>query len=211
MDQAVGAAQVDKGAKVAHAANPADASLARLQRFHQLAALLLFPFLLRFALGHDQPVAVTVDLNDLDADRFSTQARQTLLPPPLAHAGGHVAQMRNRHESTNAAVGNDDTPLVVANHLAFDDLAAGQQLLGLDPVMIQAGKMNGDDKRFRVLGLHDVDGELVIHLDGLTLIGFQLGQIGQRNDAVPLQTQIDDEALRCAGDHYARANVAQVG
>jgi hypothetical protein len=210
VDEAVGPTQIDERAEVAHTTDAAGANVARLERLHQFAAFLLLPLLVRFALRHDQAVTLAVDLDDLDADLLAAQAGQPLLAATLAHAGGHVAQVGDGHEAADAAVGHDDAALVITDDFALEDLAAGQQRLGLDPVLVQPRQANGDDERLGVFRLHDVDRHLIVDLERLAFLRFQLGQVRLRHNAVSLQPQVDDEALRGDGDDYAGADVARL-
>ena len=145
MDETIGSAEIDERPEIAHPTDAANARLAGLQRFHQLAAFLVFPLSLRLALRHDQTVAMAVDFDDLDANHFPANPGQSLLAAALAHAGRDVTQVGDGHKPANAAVGYDDAALVVANHFAFEYLSAGEQGFGLDPVLIQPRQMDGDD------------------------------------------------------------------
>src|SRR5258708_18520538 len=68
VDEAVGAAQVDEGAVGGEAAHLAADQVAHLELLEELLALARPVLVLRRPLGDDQPVALAVDLQDLDRD-----------------------------------------------------------------------------------------------------------------------------------------------
>src|SRR5438105_698337 len=86
VDQAVCATDIDKGAEVADARDMAFANLARLQLGEQLLLACVALFLGRLALRQDQPVAVAVDLDDLQRQLLPGEARELALLRRVAAA-----------------------------------------------------------------------------------------------------------------------------
>src|SRR3989442_5165710 len=125
MDQAVGSAQIDEGAVGSQARHLALDLVADLEFFEQLAALACTVLVEGGLLADDQPVALAVDLEDLDADPLPDQ----LLQVRAVGAG----DLRGGQEAAQAQYVHDQAALILLAHLRIHHLAGHLLLLRLDP------------------------------------------------------------------------------
>ncbi len=160
MQQPVYAADIDKGAKRAHAAHDtldhiADGNLLEEIFLHGAAI-----FALGKHLRHHQPPALGVDLDDLEP-HFLADARLELLTALFfGQAARHVEDMRSRHKTMQVVKFNRQAAFVEAADAMRRNLAALQQLLGNQPVALLHGVSHAEQKHavvFRLLGNDDVD------------------------------------------------------
>src|SRR5262249_25668479 len=136
VDQAVGAAEIDEGAKVREVGDDALAHLADLQLVEQLFAPLRAPLLHGEPLGEDQAVAVEVDFDDLELKPAPHHSLQLRLR--LGAVGGvfslQVQDLADRHEATDTFEVDDQTALVEVDDLSLQQIAAIELLLGDAPL-----------------------------------------------------------------------------
>src|ERR1019366_5673402 len=155
VDQTVGAAEVDEGAVAGQAAHLAGDHVADLELLEQLLALACPVLVLRGTLGDDEPVALAVDLEDLDGD---------LGPHQLHQVAGELARhLTGGQEAAQPHDVDDQAALVLLADLGIEDLALRLLLGDRLPDRLGAGLAEReDDPPLLVLGLEDV------HLDSLT-------------------------------------------
>src|ERR1700687_1856668 len=135
VDQAVGGAQVDEGAVGGQTGNLALDLVADAQLLEELAALARPVLVEGGLLADDQPVALAVDLEDLDADPLTDQLLEVraVAARPL---GGWK-------EATQAEDVDDQAALVLLADLGVHHLAGRLLFLGLDPDGLGTGTAKG--------------------------------------------------------------------
>ena len=86
--QTVGPTEIHKGAEIAEARDDTPANLALAERIEQAILLLAAPFAHRGALGEDQAVATTIQLDDLEPEVSPHELAQRGFPVGLIAALG---------------------------------------------------------------------------------------------------------------------------
>ena len=196
VDQAIGAAQVHEGAKIAPARDAALEHVALVQRLHELFAPPLLPEAIRLPVGEDQPPPPPVHFDHLDGDRLALRLGNALLALLLVHARINESQVRGGDKAAQTAERHQRAAPVVPCNLGLEDLAAVQQLLGADPILVEPRQAERNLQAFGVIDVDDVHGNLVVHGERRPLHGVQLFQVGNLDEAITLQPEIDDNALR---------------
>ena len=210
MDQAVGAAEVDKRAKAGQAADDAPPHVTFLQLFEQVLLLLRAPLPPRRPVREDQAVAAAVDLDDLEGQRPVQPVAKHLCP--VGHVAAHADQVRGRHKAPQPAEWDQQAAAVLAGHFGLKDLAALLQLLGAGPVALHLSQIErADEVPLPVLGLDDVDRNLVALVDLRHGLGAQLLQVAALHDAFALGTDVDDDFVGLDRDHHSLAYVTTLG
>src|SRR5262252_9381877 len=162
VDQPIGAAEVDEGAKVGQARDAAMADLAGLQLGQQAILLLRTALLGRGALREDQPIAAAIHLDDLEVQRLAAHRPQLFFDLVLGAASSELDDLAQRDEAAHAVYRDDQPTLVVVDHVAGDDLFG--VLLGLQvaPADLRACSVDGDDRAaLGVLGNDDHRGHMI--------------------------------------------------
>src|SRR6184192_1857746 len=174
VDQAVGGAEVDKGAVGGQARHLTLDLVSDLELFEQLPALTGAVLVEGRFLADNQPIALAVDLEDLDADPLADQ----LLEVRVVRTG----DLRGGQEAAQTQDVHDQAALVLLAHLGVHHLAGHLLLLRLQPDRLGARPaQREDDVAVLVFGLQDED------LDPVP--GMQVGRPGLAGAQFP------------AGDH----------
>src|SRR3989442_1854635 len=187
MDEAIRSAQVDERAVGRQSGHLAVDLVADLQLFEELAPLAGPVFVEGGLLADDQPVAVAVDLEDLDADALADQ----LLEVRAVGAGG----LGGRQEAAQAQDVDDQAALVLLADLSVHHLAGGLLILRLDPDRLGAGAaQRQDDVAVLVFRLQHEDLDVVA--------GVQIGrsclagpQFPAGDDAFGFRADIDQNLI----------------
>src|SRR5205823_7671574 len=129
VDEAVGAAEIDKCAEIGQARDATVADVASLQLGQQTVLLLRSTLLGRRALGQDEPIAAAIHLDDLEVERLTAHRAQLFFDLFLAPAAAQLDDLAERHEAAHAVDRDDQTTFVVVDHFAGDDFLV--VLLGL--------------------------------------------------------------------------------
>ncbi len=210
VDEAIGAAEIDKCAKIAPARDPAAQHVSLIELIQQLAAAALLPHPVGLAVREYQPAAAAVHLDNLNRNGPALRFGDALLALVLVHARVDKGQMRSRDEAAQSTKGGQGAAAVVARKLCLKDLAAFHHFLRLNPVFVKARQMQRDLQAIRTIDADDIDGYLVVDSQCLTLGGVQLVQVRRLDDAVALQAQIDDDTLRRNRDDDCLPDVADL-
>jgi len=188
VDEAVRTADVDE---CAIAGDSGDGALHRapgLQPAEKLLALARAVLVLRRLLADDQPVPLAVDLEDLDRDALADQR--------LEAAGIGTRHLARRQEATQAEDVDDQTTLVLLAHVGVDHGSVGLLLRGHDPGRLGTRAAQAeDDVAFLVLGLKDVDLDLVAGLELGIHVSAQ-SELLARDDAFGLGPDVDEDLVR---------------
>src|SRR6202521_4088837 len=187
MDQAVGSAQVDERAVGRQSGHLALDLIADLQLFEELAPLARTILVEGRLLADDQPVALAVDLEDLDADPLADQ----LLEIRAIGAG----DLGGRQEATQSQDVDDQATLVLLADLGVHHLAGGLLVLRFYPDRFGAGTAERqDDVAVLVFGLQDEDLDVVS--------GVQVGrprlagpQLAAGDDAFGFRADVDQNLI----------------
>ncbi len=170
MDQAVGGTQVDEGAVSRQPGHLALDLVADLQLLEKLTPLACPVFIEGCLLADDQPVALAIDLEDLDAD-------------PLAHQLLEVraigtGNLGGRQEAAQTQDVDDQAALVLLADLGIHHLAGDLLILRFDPDGLGAGAaQRQDDVAVFVFGLQ--------HEDLNVVTGVQVGRSGLAGPQLP--------------------------
>ncbi len=200
MDESVRAADVDEGAEVADRGDATLADLALLQLLDQLLLHLVAPLLHGLALGEDQPVAMAVDLDDLEGQRAADQPGHVGLLAGIV-AAANLGHLRRRHESAHAVEIHQQTALVVVGDFGLDDLVRLVELLQSTPALLLPRPVDRDDRvTFLVLGLDDEDEDGVADRESLpfsSLVRLENSRDGTMpSDFDPMSTRISSRSIR---------------
>ncbi len=144
---------------------------------------------LRRLLADDQPVALAVDLQDLDRDALADQS--------LEGARVGASDLAGRKEAPQAQDVDDEPALVLLPHVSVDDrpvglLLSSHQPGGLRPRAAQAE----DDVALLVLGLQDVDLDLVARLEAGGVEVSAHAELLARDDTLSLGSDVDQYLVR---------------
>ena len=200
VDQTVGAAEVDEGTVAGQTAHLAGDHVADLELLEELLALARPVLVLRRALGDDEPVALAVDLEDLDGD---------LGPHQLHQVAGELARhLAGGQEAAQPHDVDDQAALVLLADLGVEDLALRLLLGDRLPDRLGAGLAEReDDPPLLVLGLEHV------HLDPLA--GYQdhrglvaSGELPVGDHALRLGPDVDQHLIGIDPHHHAFDDVA---
>ena len=200
VDETIGAAEVDEGTVAGQPAHLAGDHVADLELLEELLALARPVLVLRGALGDDEPVALAVDLEDLDGD---------LGPHQLQEVAGELARnLAGGQEAAQPHDVDDQAALVLLANLGVEDLALRLLLGHRLPDRLGAGLAEReDDPPLLVLGLEDV------HLDPLA--GDQdhrglvaAGELPVGDHALRLGPDVDQDLIGIDPHHHALDDVA---
>src|SRR5438132_2282046 len=154
VDQAVSGTQVDEGAIGRQPGHLTLDLVADLELLEQLAARASPVLVEGRLLADDQPVALAVDLEDLDPDPLADQLLE-IRAVGARHLGG-------RQEAAQSQDVDDQAALVLLADLGVHHLAGRLLLLGLDPDRLGASAAEGQDHvAVLVFGLEDEDLDVV--------------------------------------------------
>ena len=191
MNEAVGAADVDKRAKVAQARDHAVDDIAYAEFGQQLGFAFGPPFFLRFALAENQAAAVLVNFDD-----FDTECAVDQFAHGLSAVGGHAGryQMRAGDKAFQPIPAHQDTAFVIAADFDIDRILRCQQLTGFLPVIALQAHVDGDDQVVvLVAGIDDIDGHIGAGMQAFAEVLFHPLQILGWDDAILLGAEIDDD------------------
>ena len=153
--QSVGAAEVHEHTEVADRSDPTGANLALVQLVQQAVLLLGAPLLQRRTLREDRAVAAAVDLDHLQA-KGTTHLLCQRGGPVGARLGAN--DLRHRDERVHALHVRQQSALVVAGHLALEDVAILEALLQRAPALFAARAVDREQHlalvRFRLHHVH---------------------------------------------------------
>src|SRR6185295_458295 len=163
MGETVRATEIDEHAETADAGDASLANFAFLEFGEKAILLLRSPLLERRALRQDDAVAAAVDLDDLEAQLLAYRRCEAAL---AFDVGPDADDLRERHEGVDAFDVHEQPALVEAGDLAVERLALFETRLEHAPTALAAGAIDRQrDLALIRLGLHDVDENLLAHLD----------------------------------------------
>ena len=207
VDQAVGAAQVDEDAEAADARDATAADFAFAQLRQQAVLLFGAPLLHGGALGEDDAVSASVDLDHFESQRATNEFVEVAAAGVGLGRGAH--DLAERHEGVDAFHVDQQASLVEATHSGFKGdgfLEAGLQLA---PALFTAGAVNGDGKLgLFAVGLEDVDEDAVADLEAVALLGSERVHLVGRDNALGFGANVDDQGLAVASNDDAFNHVA---
>src|SRR5207302_5221496 len=120
------------------------------------------PFLGRRALRQDEPVATPIHLDDLEVERLATHGAQLLFDLFLAATAAQLDDLTERHKTAHTVDRDDQTALVVVDHLTGDDLFGVLLRLQITPADLGSGAIDRDDRAsLGVLGNNDDSGDMI--------------------------------------------------
>ena len=192
MDEAVGAAEVDERAVRGDAADLAGDDIADLELLEELLALARAILILGRALRHDEPVALAVDLEDLDRDLGADQLHEV-----AAELACHLAAGQ---EPAQAHDVDDQAALVLLANLGVEDLPLRLLLGDRLPDALGARLAQAeDDVAVLILGLDDVDLDLVAGVEDDRLLA-ACRQLAVGDDSLALGPDVDEHLVGIDAD-----------
>src|SRR6266852_4916726 len=204
VDEPVRAADVDERAVARDAGDgPLDGGT-YLQPAEELLALASAILVLRRLLADDQPVALAVDLQDLDRDALPDQRLQA--------ARVCTRHLARRQEAAKPEDVDDQTALVLLADIGFDHRAVGLLLRGHQPRGLGAGAPQAeDDVALFVLGLKDVDLDEVTWLEADRFHLSAQAELLAGDDAFRLRADVNQHLVGIDAYHDAINDVPVVG
>ena len=194
VDQAVDAVEVHERAELDDVGDDALDHLAGLELVEDLLAHLAPLVLEHRAPGEHHVVPVPVQLDDLALELAAEELVEVLDPADVHQRGGQ--------EPAHAEV-EDQAALDDLDDRALDVLAGGGRGLDALPRLLEARALLGEDQAaVLVLLLHDqrvdplAEGDLVLGLDALAD-----RQLGERDDALALVADVDQDLVLVDPDH----------
>src|SRR6185437_2334321 len=185
-------------AKVGQVAHRPGAYLADLQLVQELLTPPRTPLLHRQALGENQPVAVAVNLDDLELELATHHGLQLLLGLGVVGVvlALEVENLADRHEATNAVEVDDQATFVEVDHLGLEQLATVRLLLGDAPLALQARALDRDNgMALGRLGLHDVNKHVVADVELLARAVAGRREFLDREDAFALEANVHQNLI----------------
>ena len=134
VNQAIGAAEIDKGAKGSEATNLTATSSANFQFTQQFFFLLSPPVAHGLALRQNQAITTTIDFDDFQVQFVANKVCETIIRV-LAFASFIADKLRCRHKAASLADEDNDAAFVVATDLSFENFAAIHQISSVLPIV----------------------------------------------------------------------------
>ena len=204
MDEPVGAADVDKRAVAGDAGHGALDCGSRLQAAEQVLALACAILILRSFLTNDQPVALSVDLEDLDRDALADQRLQA--------AGVCARHLARGQEAAQPEDIDDQATLVLFANVGVDHRAVGLLLGSHDPGRLRPRPAQAeDDVALFVLWLEHVDLDVVARLETDRIDLTAQAKLLAGDDSFGLGADVDQDLVRVDPDNDPIHDIAMVG
>ncbi len=210
MDQAIGPSQIDENAKVADAGDLAALDLA-LAQLGQEAVLLLGPPLLHGRpLRENDPVAATVNLDDLNAESLAHPGGQALIARIVRGASeARAGQLGEGHKGMHPLHIHQQAALVEACHFPFEGCAFLVVLLEETPALLAAGSIHRDDDlTLGGFGLKHEDENLVAGIESRGALGAQGLHLIGRDDTFGLRADVHQDTVAVLSHDHPFDDVA---
>ncbi len=147
------------------------------------------------ALGEDQAVAVTVDLDHLELEIGVHHARHIRLLLGLGAAADPV-HLRGGHKAADSVEVDEQAALVIVDHAGRDHIALLEGRLKDAPALLLPGLIDREDRpTFFIFGLHDKDQQLATDVECRAILSWQRLHLPRGNNTLGLSPDIDQDLV----------------